>query len=327
MATGSSATTATMIHASDAGDSAAIQKAIDKAAAGGGGIVQLSAGQFDIHKPLILKSNVALRGSGKDTVLKASSRFLQSKGPLGGHPLITTYGAKDVTIADLTADQSGDIINGNVAGRLKEYLVDVRHSTNAVVEGIATKNPFTYSIAVVGSNNFCVRNNSTVASSNGEYDQLDGIHITDSHSGMVVGNHVDQRQGRDGDDGLVAQTIGSAVHDVIYRDNDVRGGSHGAGMQLAVSGKEIYNITIENNRFWGSPSGIRTGYYDGENQAVHDITIKGNLFENLDGASTNFSGQLENIQVVDNRFCQSGEFKVAEGPKNLVARNEVLCEP
>ncbi|WP_163161751.1 glycosyl hydrolase family 28-related protein [Arthrobacter sp. Alg241-R88] len=310
----------------NAGDSATVQKAIDNAAAGGGGIVQLSAGQFDIHEPLVLKSNVALKGSGPGTVLKASPRFLRSKGPLGGHPLITTYGAQNVTIADLTADQSGDVLDGNVSGRLKEYLVDVRHSTNAVVEAVATKNPFTYSIAVVGSSNFCVRNNSTVATSNGEYDQLDGIHITDSHSGLVVGNHVDQRQGKDGDDGLVAQTIGSAVYDVVYRDNDVRGGSHGAGMQLAVSGKEIYNITIENNRFWGSPSGIRTGYYDGESQAVHDVIVRGNFFVDLDGASTSFSGQLENIQVVDNRFCRSGDFKVADGPKNLVARNEASCE-
>ncbi|MFP3525826.1 hypothetical protein SB912_25405, partial [Pantoea sp. SIMBA_072] len=78
-------------------------------------------------------------------MLKATSRFLKAKGPLGGHPLITTNGSQNVTIADLTADQSGDVIDGNVSGRLKEYLVDVRNSTNAVVEGVATKNPFTYS--------------------------------------------------------------------------------------------------------------------------------------------------------------------------------------
>jgi len=325
-AAGSSASRIERLSASDAGNATAVQSAIDRTAARGGGTVQLSEGHFDIDRPLVLKSNVALKGSGPNTLLKASSRFLKSTGPLGGHPLITTNGAENVTIANLTADQSGDVFDGNVSGRLKEYLIDVRHSDNALVEQVATKNPFTYSIAVVASSNFCVKNNSTVVRSNGQYDQLDGIHVTDSHSGLVVGNHVDQRQGKDGDDGLVAQTIGSPVYDIVYRENDVRGGSHGAGMQLAVSGQEIYNISIEDNRFWGSPSGIRTGYYDGGSQLVHDVTVKGNQFVDMDGLSTNFAGELENIQVVDNHFCRSGDFKVADGPGNHVTGNQSSCQ-
>ncbi|MBG6217349.1 polygalacturonase [Arthrobacter sp. CAN_A6] len=325
VATGSSATNIWRVDASAVGDSDAIQAAIDAAAGQGGGIVQLSAGQFNIHRPLWLKDNVALSGSGLATVLKASARFLDSKGPHGGHPIVTTEGADDVTIADLTADQSGDVLDGNVDGRLNEYLIDVRHSVNALVVGVATKNPFTYSIAVVGSSNFCVRDSSTVADSSGKYNQLDGIHVTDSHSGAVVGNRVDQRRGDDGDDGLVAQTIGAEVYDVIYRDNDVRGGSHGAGMQLAVSGHQIRNITIENNRFWGSPSGIRTGYYDGGTQSVHDIAVLGNTFFHNDGASVTFKGDLENIRVVGNSICRSGAIKVGEGAGNTVEDNQQHC--
>ncbi len=68
---------------------------------------------------------------------------------------------------------------------------------------------------------------------------------------MVEGNTVDQRQGADGDDGLVAQALGASVHDVSYRNNDVRGGSHGSGLQLAVGGHEIYNISVDGNRFRG----------------------------------------------------------------------------
>lgn len=320
-ATGSSATRVLQVDASAAGSSEAIQEAIDTAARQGGGIVQLSAGQFDIHRPLWLKDDVALRGSGPGTVLKASSRFLDSTGPFGGHPMVTTEGADNVTIADLTADQSGDVLDGNVPGRLNEYLIDVRHSVNALVDGVATRNPFTYSIAVVGSRNFCVRDSSTVADSSGKYNQLDGIHVTDSHSGAVVGNRIDQRRGDDGDDGLVAQTIGAEVYDVVYRDNDVRGGSHGAGMQLAVSGHEIYDITIEDNRFWGSPSGVRTGYYNGGTQSVHDIEVLGNTFFRNDGSSVVFKGDLRNIRVVDNETFGGGAIKVAEGPGNVVKNN------
>lgn len=325
--TGSQATDVIRIDASDGKDSATIQEAIDAASARGGGVIQLSAGQFDIHHGLVLRSNVALRGSGKATVLKASGSFLHSTGPHGGYPLITTNGAENVTIAGLTADQSGDVLDGNIAGRLNEYLVDVRHSKNAMVDGVVTRNPFTYSIAVVGSSGFCVRNNSTLVQSSHKYDQLDGIHVTDSHSGVVEGNQIDQRQGADGDDGLVAQTIGASVHDVVYRDNDVRGGSHGAGMQLAVSGHEIYNVSIEHNRFWGSPTGITTGYYDGEDQSVHDVTVRGNSFLDLDGASIDFHGDLANIHVVENRACRSGAFNVADGSNNVVEHNVTSCDP
>lgn len=325
VATGSSATNRVQLDAFSAGDSVAIQKAIDAAADRGGGIVQLSAGQFDIHRPLRLKDNIALRGSGPATVIKASDRFLEAKGPHGGHPLVTTEGANNVTIANLTADQSGDILTGDIDGRLNEYLIDVRHSVNSLVEKVATKNPFTYSIAVVGSNNFCVRNSSTVADSSGKYDQLDGIHITDSHSGVVEGNRVDQGQGDDGDDGLVAQTIGAEVYDVIYSDNDVRGGSHGAGMQLAVSGHEIRNITIENNRFWGSPSGIRTGYYDGGTESVHDVAVLGNTFSDNGGDSITFFGDLKNIRVTGNSICRSGAISISEGAKNNAEGNKERC--
>ena len=54
----------------------------------------------------------------------------------------------------------------------------------------------------------------------------------------------------DGDDGLVAHTIGAPVHDVLYADNTVRGGDNGDGMQLAVGNYPVYDLV-----------GIRTGYY------------------------------------------------------------------
>lgn len=326
VALGSSATRTFHLNASDDGNSRAIQAAIDDAAALGGGIIQLSSGQFDIHAPLLLKDNIALRGAGPATVLKASPRFLSVKGPHGGHPLVTTEGAHNITIAALTADQSGDELDGNVEGRLNEYLIDVRHSTNALVDAVSTRNPFTYSIAVVGSRNFCVRDSTTVAASSGRYDQLDGVHITDSNTGVVVGNRVDQGRGEDGDDGLVAQTIGSEVYDVVFRNNDVRGGPHGAGMQLAVSGHAIRNITIKDNWFWGSPSGIRTGYYEGGVQPVAGISVVGNTFRDNRGNSIAFTGELENIRVVDNRICRSGGIDVhSRDGASTVENNRESC--
>lgn len=304
--------------------SRSLQQAIDAAAKSGGAVVQLPEGTFMLAEPLLVKSNVALRGQGAGTILKAGPGFLSSEGPFGGHPLITTNGANNVTIAGLTADHSGDQLDGNTRGRLSEYLVDVRHSRNALVEGIRTQNPFTYSIAVVASSDFCVRNNQTVADSSGSYDQLDGIHITDSHGGVVEGNTVDQGQGADGDDGLVAQTIGAEVFDVVYRNNNVRGGPHGSGLQLAVGKHSIRNITVENNTFRNSPNGIQTGYYDGF-AAVRDIHVVGNSFAEMPGPWLTFHGELQNINVADNLYCHTGSLRLGAGPGTKAVNNKEAC--
>jgi hypothetical protein len=106
----------------------------------------MPAGTFLTNGHLQMKSNVKLQGSGQQTIIKAGPKFLSTKGPYGGYPVITTARAQNVTIANLTADQSGDRLHGNVSGRLTEYLVDLHGSTNVVVDGVSTRNPFTYSI-------------------------------------------------------------------------------------------------------------------------------------------------------------------------------------
>ena len=233
----------------------AIQRAINAASSAGGGVVALPAGTFLVNGHLTLKNNVKLTGVGPATVLKAGLRFLDSAGIDGGYPIVTTAGASNVTIANLTADQSGDVLNGNVrpADRLAAYLIDVRGSHNVVVDGVYTRNPFTYSIAVVGSNDFCIVHCNTRVATSGRYNQLDGIHILDSNTGQVIDNYLDQRVGTDGDDGLVAHTIGAPVYDVLYANNTVRGGSGGSGMQIAIGNYSIYNLTIRNNDFYGYP--------------------------------------------------------------------------
>jgi polygalacturonase len=315
----------------------AIQRAIDSAASAGGGIVTLPAGTFLINGHLILKNNVKLTGVGRQTVLKAGPRFLDSRGPEGGYPVITTSGASNVTIANLMADQNGDVLNGNATPgeRLRAFLIDIRNSHNAVVSGVYTRNPFTYSIAVVSSSEFCVIHCNTQVATSGRYDALDGIHVLGSHTGQVIGNYVDQRVGTDGDDGLVAHTIGAPVYDILYAGNSVRGGNNGDGMQLAVGNYPIYDLTIRNNYFWGSPFGIRTGYYGNSvNGVVHNITIIGNSIYNLvpgkafphGGNAIDIGGfgaraPVTYIRVTNNLTCHAGIITVVEGAGNTVGYN------
>ncbi len=320
-ATGSTATTVRRVQAPPAGStadwSATIQGAIDTASRRGGEVVQLEAGTYLLSKPLVLRSGVTLKGVGAATRLKAGPQFLKKKGPFGGHPLITTNGASKVTISDLTADHSGNTLNGNTPGRLTEYLIDVRYSSNAVVQRVTTVNPFTYSIAVVASSDFCIRGNSTSVATNGRYDQLDGIHILDSSFGVVQGNTVDQGSGTDGDDGLVAHSIGEPVHDVAYLENTVRGGRHGSAMQIAVADAGAYNLTIAGNRFWGSTGGLVTGYYGGKGP-VSNVEVRNNRFEDNAGPSVDIYGAVTGIVLSANTALRSGAFQVVSGFGNRV---------
>jgi polygalacturonase len=319
----------------------AIQDAIDDAASVGGGIVKLSAGTFFIDGHLVLKSNVKLAGVGQTTVLKAGPDFLNSTGPDGGYPLITTAGAANVTIADLTADQSGNILDADAhqQARLSAYLIDVRDSINVVVDAVYTRNPFTYSIAVVQSSDFCITHCNTRVATSGLYYGLDGIHVLDSHTGQVIDNYVDQRVGTDGDDGLVAHSMHAPVYDVLYAGNTIRGGNDGDGMQLAVGNYPIYNITIQDNTFWGSPFGIRTGYWDtGKNGVVRNIVIDNNYIRDLvPGKAFPYGGNaidiggfgaiapVSHITVTGNFLCNAGVIKVVKGVDNVVAHNH-SCE-
>jgi polygalacturonase len=319
----------------------AIQAAINAAASAGGGVVALPTGTFLINGHLILKSNVKLSGAGQMTVLKAGPNFLTSTGPNGGYPIVTTARASNVTIANLTADQSGNILNGNInpRKRLVAFLVDVRNSHNAVVDNVYTRNPFTYSIAVVRTDDFCVRHCNTQAATNGRYDALDGIHILDSNSGQVIGNYVDQRIGTDGDDGLAAHTISAPVYDVLYADNKVRGGNHGDGMQLAVGEYPIHNLVIRDNSFWGSPFGIRTGYIkSGPDGSVYDISITDNdIYDLVPGKAFPDGGNaidiggfgaiapVAYITVKNNYICHAGIITVLRGVGNTVGHNRTCA--
>jgi polygalacturonase len=325
-ATGSHATrrvTVKGLHPNGSGDNfAAIQKAIDTAGQRGGGIVALPAGTFVIDGHLTLKDNVELTGVGPATVLKAGPDFLATQGPGGGYSVISTAGASNVTIADLEADQSGNTLDGNLPGRLAGYVVEAYYSTNVVVDGVYVRNPFTYSIAMVQSTDFCVENSNVKVTTGNLYNQLDGIHVLDSNTGRVINNVVQSE-----DDGLVAHTIGAPVYDVLYANNDVYGGRIADGMQLAVGDYPIHNIVVEDNNFYGSQFGVRTGYYDNRTGAVYDIVIRGNYVHNLSQGRQfpaiqigGFGGlgSIQDVTIADNRVCAAGLVAVSPGPDNTV---------
>lgn len=323
-AKGASVTTrvpVTGLRSNSSGDDfAAIQNAIDVAGRRGGGIVTLPAGTFVIDSHLVMKDNVELTGVGPATVIKAGPGFLSTQGPGGGYSLVSTAGASDITIADFTADQSGNTLDGYLPARLAGYVVEGYHSRNVVINGVYVRNPFTYSIAMVRSTDFCIENCNVKVTTGGLYNQLDGIHILDSNTGRVINNVIESE-----DDGLVAHTIGAPVYDVLYADNDVHGGSIADGMQFAVGDFPIHDIVVEYNNFYGSQFGIRTGYYDNRTGAVYNILIRWNYIHNLSRGRLfpaikigGFGGlgSIEDVIITDNYVCAAGIVAVQPGPGN-----------
>lgn len=331
-ATGSSATDAVPVTGATSNGSSddynAIQKSINDAGRRGGGIVALPAGTFMINRHLVLKNNVKLTGVGPATIIKAGPGFLSTQAPYGGYPIITTAGASDATVSDLTADQSGETLNGNVSARLTGYVVEGRDSSDIVFDGVYVRNPFTYSIAMVGSTDFCVENSNVMVTTNGLYNQLDGIHILASNSGQVINNTIVS-----GDDGLVAHSMGAPVFNVLYANNKVYGGITDAGFQLAVGNSPIYGITIEDNNFYGSYLGIHTGYYNNRTGALYNIAISGNYIHDLSKGTQSFAihigglgaygslgglGPIDKVVVSDTQVCNAGAISLQAGSGNVV---------
>jgi polygalacturonase len=329
-ATGSSATKQVPVTGAVAGgtvdDTAAIQNAINTASsARGGGVVSLPAGTFMINSHLVMKNNVKLTGAGPSTVIKAGPKFLATTGTGGGYPIISTAGASNTTIANLTADQSGNTLNANVATRLYSYVVEGRSSSNALINGVTVIDPFTYSIAMVGVNNFCVENSTVNASATlGEYDQLDGIHIMSSTNGQVINNVI-----QSGDDGLAAHTLAGPVDNVLFANNNVFGGAGASGLQFAVGdSSSIYGITVENNNFYGALLGIHTGYYGSTaTGSVYNITMSNNYIYNLlDGTASlaiqmglaGQKGAIKGIAISNTLLCNAGAIEVQSGTGNSV---------
>jgi parallel beta-helix repeat protein len=315
----------------------AIQNAINRAGNAGGGVVQLPAGTFLINGHLVMKSNVALVGAGRTTIIKAGPNFLNTPQSLG-YSVISSNGIANVTIANLTADQEGNILHAGLFKRFRGFVIHIRNSKNVIVYGVYVRNPFSYSIVADNSTRFCFKNNNTQVDTNGIYNQLDGIHILNSSFGDVLNNYVDQGHGADGDDGLVAHAYGGSVHDVNYIGNIVRGGSGGSGMQLALTDPTdtIYNLKIQNNIFWGSPRGIRTGYYGPTGGSVYNIIIGGspangnyihdNTFNDkgIGDAVHIYGNGIDpfNITVTYNKACNAGTFFVGKGYGNIVRNNK-----
>jgi hypothetical protein len=303
----------------------AIQSAINDASSAGGGIVRLGAGTYQLNSRLTMASDVELEGAGE------GSTTLQAEATNTG--VITTGGASNTTIANLTADQNGQNLNSTSGGGNPGYYeVMIDGGTNNIVQQVQLINPVNYMLDEENSASaFCMRGNTIVVNgseskySNNTYANLDGIHIDGGMNGDILNNYVDQRENgaTDGDDALVAQSYTANQSYVEYIGNIARGGNNGDCMQFALGPDSISHDTVSGNDLWGCPFGVRTGGYASSGAITNTIIANNNIHNLVGGRGTNgsfpnggdaielggflSSGQSSNSNSVTNNFvCNAG---------------------
>lgn len=269
-------------------DHGAIQSALDAAAsAANGGVVYFPPGVYVINKYLTYGSKTAIRGAGMNrSTIRCGGGFTGGgTAPRGGYSMLQAKSGPltDVAIEEIEFDGNESANRGVLStygGRIAGYLVDLRNTTRLRVNRVRTRNSWTYNIMVKDCSEFSVTQCDVKdPGTSGVYNQLDGIHILGSNRGVIAHNHIDNRNGSDADDALVAHTItgGQPCYDLAYIGNVARGGANGNGIQIAGDTQPIYNITIADNVFWGCRAGIFTNWYaTSGNAPMRNLSVVGN---------------------------------------------------
>ncbi len=301
-------------------DATAIQNALTAAGTADGGIVYLPPGTYIVNKYLTIPSNVTLLGAGMGvTIIKSGGSALRTSGGTapdgGGYSILQATGGsrQNITVQDLTVDgnESADRTALAASGvRLNSYLVDMRSVTGLRLIRVATRNTWTYNIAVLDSTTVLVTQ-CDVQSPNvtGSYNQLDGIHIWGSVRARIIGNNVDNGVGGDADDGLACHVFGGGVSssDVVFANNTVRGGPHGHCLQIAGDQTAtITGVTVVGNTFWGAVRGLTLQWFSASaGAAIRSVAIDGNTFRGLTSDSAieiiaNGGGRWDDISITGN---------------------------
>lgn len=312
-----------------------INNAITSASNAGGGVVQLSAGQFWINGRIIMRAGVRLQGATRAADNTTVPTTIIKNGPNawnsttnGGYSMLTG-GAANWTVKDILFDGSESLAPALADGpRLSAYLVESRGGSNVVFDGVFTKATYTYNIVFADTIVGGIRNCNILVDTVGRWNQLDGIHIFNSDQYDVVDNHVDNGFSGttgDGDDGLVSRSAFGGVNtNGNYENNWVRGGRHGSCIQLAVTDDPITGMRIVGNTFIGTSNfmGVFMGFYGGTNGTLNNILVDGNHFEDCTEACVDFrNGTHTNVTVTDNTSVRSAGYFVDSGGGNVVSNN------
>ena len=244
-------------------DDIVLQKLLDAAAAAGGGTVQLKPGVYYTCRPLILGSNVHLRGAGRGaTVIRGGTLSGMTIDNAFVAASIATVGTNNTSITDLTLDHVTCSRNANGIAFMPTGLSS---SDNQTYDGTVPTNGLVERVQVLGASGF----------HNYMIWNLKGQHM------KISDNWLDGNSDEDGhQEGI--ESFGG--HDVVITNNSVKNVG-GAGINLGSAGitdSETVGLFVANNYVTVSTTGINLGTSEGNGGQSNSHThIRGNVLTDL----------------------------------------------
>jgi parallel beta-helix repeat protein len=305
----------------DANDGPAVQAALAAAgSAGAPAVVHLRAGTYSTDRCLDVPDNVTVRGDGIGrTIIKGRSGLASVRSVNGGYTLLgqASGASENIAVRDLTVDahHAGVGVTSSSTYREHSSIVDFRGIAGLTFENVEVKNGWFWHLTSWHSSDVMVRNcRVTGPGTTGMYDQCDGIHLASVTRGSIIGCHVDQGAGQDGDDGIAIHVFpgDGACTDVVIADNIVRGGHHGSGIDLANSDGMISGVAVGNNVIWGCHhEGIVTNWFSSFTGSTQDVVIANNVVRDCGagivlGDSSGNDAPYRNFVVSGNLCSRSG---------------------
>ncbi|WP_455661702.1 right-handed parallel beta-helix repeat-containing protein [Pradoshia sp.] len=321
-----------------------LQDEINQASINGGGTVTIPKGVYAVDEPIILKSNVHLKGAGMgESVIRLNLK--KSKGMEDDSTILKTEpNAQNVQISDLTFDGEKDKrkkqINDSYSHTIVLQFVDGFNISRVEV----LRSP-SASIMLFNSRNGSVTDSKIIdGGSNG----IIGLQKTENV--QIINNEIDHTDHQNGI--FISYQEGKSSENVTIEGNKVKdAGDFGIEVgHLVEDGEEQHvNIKVRNNEVVGSRnSGIafrtvsdgeienniikgygKTGGYGGDGIFVEgwkdqsaNVTVSNNIVE-----QTYTTGDANAIYVtgMENTVIENNEIKASRG-KGLFVQASVIGE-
>jgi hypothetical protein len=275
----------------------------------------LQTGLFFVSQTLQISSSTCLSGAGKGvTTIRMASGSWSGQAQVGGVnglAAIMTAGnttASSIAIRDLTVDGNltgitalpGWATSGTAAGdNVTNSPLHLNNVTSLLIENVEVINPIGYTVYLQSCAQFSIVNCRVISGQTsatqgwGLPSQQDGIHLDGCSFGRIENPYIDTGTSTTnvGDDGIALQSLSGACNDITIAGGSIR--SAEAGVDLALSGYNIYNIAVTGVDFWTTENnGVTVQPFTVSSAIAYNVAVSGCTFNSIASISGNASAVL-----------------------------------
>lgn len=280
-----------------------LQEEINKISSSGGGTVSMKACKYNITEPLILKSNVHLKGAGVDQTQIVLEAEVEVGKVNKNKVIVAEKGAENIGISDMTIDGNKQhrksLINDPYA-----HTIDLGFATGFTVDEVKIINSTSASIILYNSRDGIIKNSTILDSGSNGILALKDIQNVSIENNLI--DHTDHQNGI-----FISYQDGYSSTNVKIANNVVKYAADfgiEVGHIVPENGQQHRNVIVKNNKVVNATNaGIAF-------RTVSDGTIEGNSIEGY-GKNGTYGGDgifleggfntSENITVLNNKISQN----------------------